>query len=302
MLVSNLRRALPVAQTLSIQQRFGSGFTPSQMPEVKRLWDSAGKVGQICKSMRNVAAGALPGAERHLANARPFGGLALPFFQLESDPKDVQHVLHIAIGTERGLCGAVSSNTVKAIQANMKSAPTLKHQQIVFGKRSGDVAKTYFGETVAFLVTEVKTKIPTFELACQVAEHILYKVENWDKIILYYNQYINASSWKLAEAVIYKTQIARAIAEIQMLAYEIEGDEATLVDNLAEFKLASQIYMYLAENAVSEQASRLRSMDTASKNCEEKVKEYEKIYQGLRKSKITNELIILSAAAKMAGY
>ncbi|ETO10553.1 hypothetical protein RFI_26825 [Reticulomyxa filosa] len=103
------------------------------MPEVKRLWDSAGKVetkqsktknednnktkkqvGQICKSMRNVAAGALPGVERHLGNARPFGGLVLPFFELESDPKEVQNVLHIAIGTERGLCGAVSSNTVRS--------------------------------------------------------------------------------------------------------------------------------------------------------------------------------------------
>jgi len=302
MMLSRLRQPVSVTQAFLIQQRFASGFTPSQMPEVKRLWESAGKVGQICKSMRNVAAGALPGAERHLANARPFGGLSLPFFELESDPKEVQNVLHVAIGTERGLCGATSSNTVKAIEANMKSAPGMKHRQVVFGKRSGEVAKTYFGENLSLLVTESKTKVPTFELACQVAEYILYKEANWDKIQLYYNEYHNATSWKLEQATIYKTQIAKAIAEIQLLAYEIEGEEATIVDNLVEFKLASQIYLYMAENGVSEQAARLRSMDTASKNCEEKVKEYEKIYQGLRKSKITNELIILSAAAKMAGF
>ncbi len=41
-------------------------------------------------------------------------------------------------------------------------------------------------------------------------------------------------------------------------------------------------------------------MDAAMKNCEEKVKDYEAVYQKLRKSKITNELIILSSAAKMA--
>ncbi|ETO10552.1 hypothetical protein RFI_26824 [Reticulomyxa filosa] len=82
---------------------------------------------------------------------------------------------------------------------------------------------------------------------------ICYAQENWDKIILYYNQYINATSWKLEEATIYKTQIAKAIADIQMLAYEIEGEDATIVDNLVEFKLASQIYLYLAENGVSEQ-------------------------------------------------
>jgi len=302
MILSRFRKPLSAAPAMLIQQRFGSGFTPSQMPEVKRLWESAGKVGQICKSMRNVAAGALPGAERHLSNARPFGGLALPFFELESDPKEVQNVLHIAIGTERGLCGSTSSNTVRAIEANMRANPGMKHRQLVFGKRSGDVAKTFFGENLVMLVTEVKTKVPTFELACQVAEYILYKVENWDKIMLYYNEYINATSWKLEQATIYKAQIAKAIAEIQTLAYETEGEDATIVDNLVEFKLASQIYLYLAENGVSEQAARLRSMDTASKNCEEKVKEYEKIYQGLRKSKITNELIVLSSAAKMAGF
>jgi len=302
MMLSRFRSSLPIAQTAMIQQRFASGFTPSQMPEVKRLWESAGKVGQICKSMRNVAAGALPGAERHLANARPFSALSLPFFGLESDPKDIQNVLHIAIGTERGLCGSVSANTVKAIEANIKKAPNLKHRQVIFGKRSGEVAKSYFGENLTLMITEVKTKVPTFELACQAAEYILYKVENWDKIILYYNQYINVTSWKLEEVVLYKSQIARAIADTQLVAYVTEGEESTIVDSLVEFKLASHIYLYLAENGIAEQASRLRSMDTASKNCEEKVKEYEKIYQGLRKSKITNELIILSSAAKMAGF
>jgi len=56
----------------------------------------------------------------------------------------------------------------------------------------------------------------------------------------------------------------------------------------------------LAENAASEQGARLQSMDTATKNCNTMVKEYERIFQGLRKTKITNELLILGVAAKLA--
>ena len=76
--------------------------------------------------------------------------------------------------------------------------------------------------------------------------------------------------------------------------YEIEGDTRTLIDNLIEYKLASSLYLYMGENAASENGSRLRSMDSAVKSCNEKETEYEQIYQGLRKTKITNELIILA--------
>ena len=41
-------------------------------------------------------------------------------------------------------------------------------------------------------------------------------------------------------------------------------------------------------------------MDSAVKNCNEKEIELEQIYQGLRKTKITNELIILAVAGRIA--
>ena len=71
------------------------------------------------------------------------------------------------------------------------------------------------------------------------------------------------------------------------------------VDNLIEYKLASSLYMYMGENGASENSSRLRSMDAAVKTCGEKERELEQIYQGLRKTKITNELIILAVAGKL---
>ena len=41
-------------------------------------------------------------------------------------------------------------------------------------------------------------------------------------------------------------------------------------------------------------------MDGAQKNCEEMIVEYERIYQGLRKTRITNELIILALAGALS--
>lgn len=277
------------------------GFTPSDMPVIKQKWASTTKVGKMCESMKNVAAGALPGNERHLSNARPFGSVTVPLFQLEAENEEsIQNILHIPIGTERGMCGSISSNTVRAAGAVAESLPNLNHKVIVYGKRSAAVCNTMFGTDMVVCAGEVKTKVPTFEFCCHVAEFILYELDfKWDKCILYFNEYENAVRSHMREAVIYRSEIAAVIAELQFPTYEVEGDTRTLMDNLIEYKLASSLYLYMAENVASENGQRLRSMDSAVKNCNEKETEYEQIYQGLRKTKITNELIILAVAGKL---
>eukprot|EP01083_Nonionella_stella_P238082 834578_1 len=281
---------LPKLTTLqTIQSRHAQGgFTPSDMPIIKQKWVATTKVGKICESMKNVAAGALPGCERHLGNARPFGAVTQSLFQLETENEEsIQRILHIPIGTERGMCGTISSNTVRATAAAVEnSKKDIEHRVIVYGKRSSGVCNTMFGKTMLLCAGEVKTKVPTFEFCCQLAEMVLYTIDfKWDKLIIYFNEYENAVKSHLKQATIYKTEISSIISELQFPTYEVEGDTRTLTDNLIEYKLASSLYMYMAENSASEQGSRLRSMDSAVKNCNEKQTEYEQIYQGLRKKK-----------------
>jgi len=303
---SSLFKATPTLSKLSSVSAFQSrgvsgGFTPSDMPIIKQKWASTTKVGKMCESMKNVAAGALPGNERHLSNARPFGSVTVPLFQLEAENEEsIQRILHIPIGTERGMCGSISSNTVRAAGAKAETMPDKQHKVIVYGKRSAAVCNTMFGTDMVVCAGEVKTKVPTFEFCCAVAEYILYELDYaWDKIILYFNEYENAVRSHLREAVIYRSEISSVIADLQFPTYEVEGDSRTLMDNLIEYKLASSLYLYMAENVASENGQRLRSMDSAVKNCNEKETEYEQIYQGLRKTKITNELIILAVAGKL---
>jgi len=299
---SNLTK-LSSINAAAIQTRHASGgFTPSDMPIIKQKWAATAKVGKLCDSMKNVAAGALPGNERHLGKARPFGSVTIPLFQLEAENEEsIKNILHIPIGTERGMCGSVSSNTVRSAGAMAETMPGLNHKVVVYGKRSAAVCNTMFGQDMIVCAGEVKTKVPTWEFCSQLAEFVLYEIDyQWDKIIMYFNEYENAARSHQRHAVIYRAEISQIIAELQFPTYEIEGDTRTLIDNLIEYKLASSLYLYMAENAASENGSRLRSMDSAVKSCNEKEQEYEQIYQGLRKTKITNELIILAVAGKIA--
>jgi len=249
--------------------------------------------------MKNVAAGALPGTERHLANARLFGATTLPLFDVETQPQDIKKTLYVAIGTERGMCGTISSSTVKAIKNHVETNKVKDYQVICYGKRSSAIANTAFGPRLILSAVEVKTRVPTFDFSTQLAEYILYQCE-WDQLVIFYNEYESAARFHVRGVYLYKSDLAKAIAELQFPSYEIEAEESTIIDNLIEFKLASSLYLFMAENAASEQGARLQSMDTATKNCNTMVKEYERIFQGLRKTKITNELLILGVAAKLA--
>lgn len=300
----SLSSQLPKLSSMNnIQSRcFSSeGFTPSQMPIVKRKWGAAATVARICESMKSVAAAALPATERHLSHARPFASAMLPLFEVESEPENVKKVMHIIIGTERGMCGAVSGNTVRAatryIETHGKQGQD--HKVVVYGSRSGSVANTAFGNDIVASFAEMKMKVPTFEFCCQLAEYLLYETE-WDKAVIHYNEFVNVIKFGVNFTEIYKGDIAKAIAELQFPSYEVEAEELTLVDNLIEYKLATSLYLCLAENNASEQASRLQSMDGATKNCNEMQVRYEKIYQGLRKTKITNAILLSATNAKMA--
>ena len=176
------------------------------------------------------------------------------------------------------------------------------HKVVVYGRRTAAVGRTLFGKDLLICFGEVKTKVTTFEFVSQLTDFILNKVDyDWDKMIIYYNEYENAVKFHLKQFAVYKADIAKLIADVQFPSYELEADDQQVINNLVEFKIASTIYTGMAENFASEQGSRLRSMDTASKNCKEMEDDYEKIYQGLRKTKITNSLIVAAAAAKLAG-
>merc|ERR1712087_778146 len=136
-----------------------------------------------------------------------------------------------------------------------------EHKVIVYGKRSAAVCNTMFGRDMVVCAGEVKTKTPTFEFCCLVAEYILYELDYaWDKIILYFNEYENAVRSHLREAVIYRSEISSVIADLQFPTYEVEGDSRTLMENLIEYKLASSLYLYMAENVASQYGQRRQEL------------------------------------------
>jgi len=285
-----------------VQKRFGEGsWVPADMPIIKQKWRSVDVVGKITGTMRNIAAGKLPSCEKFLSITRPFASVVGPLMETTEDPAGVQKRLHLIVGCERGLCGVVGANLPKLLQKRIKELEAngeTQNEIVVLGKKTTSKVKAQQGDRVTEGFIASKTKMPTFAMCLDVVDKL--KEREYDQLILYYNVFKNMQTFYMDTVPTYNLALSTKIAETQFPLYDVEGDERTIMQNLQEYKLATAMYNCMAEQLASEMGSRLASMDSAAKTCKEKSKEYESIYQRLRKTKITNELTVLSVGAKLA--
>jgi len=299
-IVGRAKRWVPVVSQV---RSFSDFYVPSDMPKVKGKWHAIDIIKTTTETMKNVAAGKLPFVERQLAVVRPFTSVVSPFFELDGElPEDkVEKIIHIGCATERGLCGIIGGAVPRAIATAVKKQKQAGQEKnnifVLYGKKGmfkvSNILKICH---IAFI--GMKMRDPNFLYVCETMEKVLKEHPDWDTIKIYYNVYKSNCVFVPTVDTINKLDVCMEIAKLQMPLYEIEGDEGTIFQNLLEHKIASQVYGGLAENAASEQGARLQSMDGAVRACKEKSEEYGKIYNRLRKTKITSELVILSAGVK----
>jgi len=292
------QRLAPLA---TIDKRWAHAYVPSDMPVVKKKWRAVDVIKALTSTMKNIAAGRLPACERQLRTVRPFAGITSPFFELKNTPtgEGYNKIMHLGLCTERGLCGGVGNNVAKTIQLEVKKTSKLKPMVGVFGKKG---MTKLFGMVPQYLPKidiafgNIKMKDNNFPFILETCDKLL-KI-NWDVCRLYYNGYVNLQTFKLTRVDVYRQDICEQIAEEQFAGYELEGDEANMIANLREYKMAVAVFHGLAEQSASEQGSRLMSMEGAVTACKEKSEEYQKIYMKLRQTKITSELTVLAAGVQ----
>lgn len=294
-------RVAPATAVLN-KRWFGDVFVPADMPVVKKKWRAVEVIKTTTETMKNVAAGKLPYCEKMLSHVRPFAGIMDPFFKLEETPEaGINKILHIALATERGLCGMAGSNVPRELGNAYRALRDTDVEQMVavYGKKgmtklTGMIPSSLDNLDLGF--GNVKMKDPNFLFVCETVDR-LNKLD-YDMAVIYYNTYVNSQTFRLEAVPVYSQAICEAIGARQFPAYEVEGDENTLIDILREYKMATLVYHGMAEQGASEQGSRLMSMDGAVTACKEKSGEYQKIYMKLRQTKITSELTVLAAGVK----
>ena len=270
---------------------------------------------KITKAMEMVSVAKMRKAQERMRAARPYAekvrALAAnlasatpeykhPFVVANDAAKTVGFIL---VTTDKGLCGGLNTNVLRAVTAKLKEveASGQKSQAVAIGNK-GLGFLTRIGVQVVAHVTQVGDK-PALERLIGPVKVLLdaYAAGTLSAVYLCYTRFINTIK---QEPVVQQLLPLRAEnltrdASEHGWDYLYEPDAPTVIDELLVRYVEALIYQAVAENMASEHSARMVAMKAATDNAGNLIAELKLIYNRTRQAAITKELseIVAGAAA-----
>lgn len=288
----------------------------ASMRDIKRRKESIQSTGQITKAMKLVATVKLQKAKTRAEESKPYfeqmydtvtsmleksGNISHPFLQAGESKKKA----FIVLTSNRGLAGGYNSNIIKLIT----KGEFKKEDCVIYAVgRKGREAFERLGYEVKADYSEAINE-PLYKDAQEIGRDVLNAFTNNEigEIYLVYTVFKNTVShiptcMKLLP--ISKEEIgkkakgeANTIADLTLMNYEPEDEEAEVLDVIIPKYVNSLIYGALVEAVASENGARMQAMDSATSNAEDMISDLSLKYNRARQSSITQELTEIVAGA-----
>jgi F-type H+-transporting ATPase subunit gamma len=285
----------------------------SAAKEIRTKIRSIKNTQKITRAMEMVAASKMRKAQERMLRAKPYakkilqviGHLAVghpeyqhPYLQA----REIKRVGFIVVTTDRGLCGGLNANLLKAVIQEIKEWKS-KGAEVSFcliGGKGEAFFKRVGGNVLA--QADHLGDAPSITDLVGVVKVMLdaYMENKIDALYLCSNDFVN--TMKQSPHV---QQLLPVVASTDEKLkhywdYIYEPDNAReILDKLLTRYIESQVYRGVIENIASEQAARMVAMKSASENAAELIGELQTIYNKARQAAITRELteIVAGAAA-----
>jgi F-type H+-transporting ATPase subunit gamma len=265
--------------------------------EVRTKIQSIKNTQKITRAMEMVAASKMRKAQERMLQAKPYAKKMLdvighvatshveyphPYLQA----REIKRVGYIVVTSDRGLCGGLNSNLLKAVINDMKK---WHDQQVeislcLVGTKAGSFFKrvggkilgqaTHLGDApnVTDLVGIVRIMLDAFLDGTMqqnpTVQQLLPVVPSGNDKLKHYWDYL------------YEPDNAKILLERLLTRY-----------------IESQVYRGVIENIASEQAARMVAMKSATDNAGELITDLQLIYNKARQAAITQELTEIVAGA-----
>ena len=286
------------------------------MKEVRLKIKSVQNTRKITKAMEMVAASKMRKAQDRMRAARPYAEkvraitanlsqanpeYSHPFLVARSPVRKVGLIL---VSTDKGLCGGLNTNLLRAVTQNIRqwqadgvqlSACAIGNKGLQFLNRIGvDVASHWvqIGDRPHLdkLVGPVKVLLDAYERG------------ELDAIHLAYNRFVNTMRQEpQIEQLIPLTGEAMRTSEAERKQYGwdyiYEPDAKPVIDALLVRYVEALVYQAVAENMASEQSARMVAMKSASDNAKTVINELQLVYTKSRQAASTTELSAIVGVA-----
>ena len=287
----------------------------ASLKELKGRINSVKSTQKITKAKQMVAAAKLRKAQAAAEAGRPYAerlnavmaSIAGKVAGSDGAPKLLggtgsdQRQLLVVVNTDKGLCGGLNSNLVKA--AKVKAAELVAAGKDVrfylVGKQGRAPIKREYPDRIARQFDTADVRNPGYTEAEAIAAELIemFDAGKFDVAHLVYPVFKSA----LAQDPLVEQLIpvpAPKAGEASAAAVEYEPDEEDILAELLPRYVKTQLFTALLEREASEQGASMTAMDNATRNAGELINKLTIQYNRSRQAAITTELIEIIAGAE----
>ena len=215
----------------------------------------------------------------------------------------------IVVSTDKGLCGGLNTNILRAVTSKMKDAQAggASVEAVAIGNK-GYGFLNRIGATVVSHATQLGDA-PQLEKLIGPVKVMLdaFAEGRLDAVYLCYTRFINTMKQESTIEQLLPLSAARleqTAAEKAQYGWDYiyEPDAPSVIDDLLTRYIEALVYQGVAENMASEQSARMVAMKAATDNAGTLIGELKLVYNKTRQAAITKELSeIVSGAAAISG-
>ncbi len=280
--------------------------------EIRGKIKSVENTRKITKAMEMVAASKMRKAQERMRAARPYSekirNIAANLSHANPEythafmqTNESKVVGFIVVSTDKGLCGGMNTNVLRAVTSKLKDAQAAGQtaQAVAIGNK-GLSFLNRVGAQVVSHATQLGDK-PHLEKLIGPVKVMLdaYSKGEINAVYLCYTKFINT----MRQEPVIEQLLPLATLEVtkgeHSWDYIYEPDAQSVIDDLLVRYVEALVFQAVAENMASEQSARMVAMKAATDNAGSVIGELKLIYNKTRQAAITKELseIVSGAAA-----
>ena len=278
--------------------------------EIRRRIGSARNIKQITRAMQFVAASKLRRAQESTLAARPYrekldeviadlaavlGDDEHPLLA-ERDLSKPHNRLIVIITSDRGLAGALNTNTVRFIAREITDHPgDLKVATV--GRKGRDAMRRARVPIAAHF--EGFGDRPTFADVLPLARLITedFLTGDYGRIDLVYSRFISTLAQKPVMVQLLPIEATADTEGIPGNQFIFEPSPQAVLEQLLPRYVATRLFHAVLEGRASEESSRMVAMKNATENAEDLIDDLTLAYNKVRQANITREMIEIASGA-----
>jgi len=277
--------------------------------DIRRRIRGVRSTAQITKAMELVAASRMRRAQQRVLAARPYAETMRQFIaELASaaggagdqlhpllEQREVDTVGIILLTADRGLCGALNTNTIRRA-SELILEQTQSVELLTIGRKGQD-----FMARRGYKIFATETGIfdrPSYERVIPIARNVMesFMARRMDVCYLVYPEFVSTLTQRPIVRQI--LPIERSATATRPVDYIFEPDPATILEQLLPRYVEVLIYEALLELGASFFSAQMVAMRNANQNAQDLIKDLTLVYNKTRQAAITREVTEIAAAAE----